>query len=144
MVVISFINNYCIVKYFTSERHNSHSPWLVVYTMDSLRVFLQHKQMYSCLVKLDWVLLIEEVKTPDKPRWQHIHSNITRAWTMVFGSTFLSGLIWQSDGWWLYFTSLSFQSPWATKRCQLSKFKIASYLEKSLRFKDLGQDWKQI
>lgn len=39
------INNYSILKYFTSERHNSHSPCPVLFMLVSFIVFLQHKNM---------------------------------------------------------------------------------------------------
>lgn len=50
LFIVFFINNYSSVKYFISERHNSHSPWLAVCVLESASS-LQHKQMNLCLVK---------------------------------------------------------------------------------------------
>lgn len=66
--VFLFINNYCIVKYFTSESRKSHSTWLIV----RAGKFLQHKEMYSFLVNLDGALLWKKLReSPGKPIHPH-------------------------------------------------------------------------
>lgn len=66
--IVLFINNYCIVKYFTSERHNSHSPWLVVCMLESL--FAAQGNVLR-LGKLGWSFAVEEVKTSGEPIHPH-------------------------------------------------------------------------
>lgn len=63
-----FISNYSIVKYFTSERHNSHSPWLVVCMLESL--FAAQGNVLS-LGKPGWSFAVEEVKTSGEPIHPH-------------------------------------------------------------------------
>lgn len=65
--VFLFINNYCIVKYFTSESCDSYSPWLVVCMLESLFA----AQGNVLLGKPGWSFAVEEVKTPGKPIHPH-------------------------------------------------------------------------
>lgn len=47
--LLSFlINNYSTVKYFTSERHNSHSPWLDVCVLESTTVLCSTSKCTFC------------------------------------------------------------------------------------------------